>query len=199
MSITVRRPRRRSPVTSARVLDRRGRVWDDILAVAGRLMAERGIGVVSVEQILLGAGVSRGTFYSYCKNKTDLLVAIIAPVFDEGTAVLGPLAGAPPGEVVPGIITLYLDLWRRHRHALMLIPGIDSTAFARLRPRHIAFTGALQSALEGPAAAGRLRNGSADYSRRVIARTAVPLLRVYDEHPDGPRMYRDSLTALLSA
>lgn len=198
MGTTVRKPRRRSAITSTRVLDRRGRVWDDIVGVAGRLMAERGIGEVSVEQILLGAGVSRGSFYGYCRNKTDLVVAIITPVFDEGTAGLAPLAEAPPADVVPGIITLYLDLWQRHRHALMLIPGIDAAAFARLRLRHLAFTGAMQVALERAAAAGQLRNGSAHYSFRVIARTAVPLLRAYDDHPDAARLYRASLTALLT-
>lgn len=199
MTRTVRKPRRRSPITSSRVLDRRGRVWDDIVGVAGRLMAGQGIGAVSVEQILLGAGVSRGTFYSYCRNKTDLVVAIIAPVFDEGVAALAPLAEAPPPEVVPGIVALYLDLWQRHRHALMLIPGIDAAAFSRLRSAHLGFTGAMRAALQRAAAAGQLRNGSADYSFRVIARTAVPLLRVYDDHPDAARLYRDSLVALLTA
>jgi AcrR family transcriptional regulator len=198
MTATVRKPRRRGAVTSTRVLERRGRVWDQIVGVSGRLMAERGIGAVSVEQILLGAGVSRGSFYSYCRNKTDLVVAIIAPVFEEGVAALTPLAEASPAEVVPGIVTLYLDLWKRHRHALMLIPGIDAAAFARLRLRHLEFTSAMRAALEKSAAAGQLRNGSADYSFRVIARTAVPLLRVYGEHPDGARLYRDSLTALLA-
>ncbi len=198
MTATVRKPRRRGAVTSTRVLERRGRVWDQIVGVAGRLMAERGIGAVSVEQVLLGAGVSRGSFYSYCRNKTDLVVAIIAPVFDEGIAALTPLAAAPAADVVPGIVTLYLDLWQRHCHALMLIPGIDAAAFARLRPRHLAFTRAMQAALGKSAAAGQLRNGSADYSFRVIARTAVPLLRVYGDHPDAARLYRDSLTALLA-
>jgi AcrR family transcriptional regulator len=197
MSTTVRKPRRRSAISSARVLDRRGRVWEGIIAVAGKLMAEGGIGAVSVEQILLGAGVSRGTFYSYCRSKNDLLVALIAPVFDEGTAALAPLAGAPPAEVVPRIIALYLDLWQHHRHALMLIPAIDPATFARLRPRHLAFTGAMKAALERAAAADGLRNGSAEYSFRVIARTAVPLLRVYDDHPDAAVLYRESLAALL--
>jgi len=197
MTLTVRKPRRRGAVTSTRVLDRRGRVWDQIMGVAGQLMADQGAGAVSVEQILLGAGVSRGTFYSYFRNKTDLVVAIIAPVFDEGIDALTPLAEAPPADVVPGIITLYLELWQRHRHALVMIPGIDAAAFARLRSRHLGFTGAMRAALEKSAAAGQLRNGSADYSFRVIARTAVPLLRVYGDHPDAGRLYRDSLTALL--
>jgi AcrR family transcriptional regulator len=155
-------------------------------------------GAVSVAQILLRAGgVSRGSFYSYCRSKTDLLVASIAPLFDEGTAALTLLAAPPPADIVPAVITLYLSLWRRHRHALMLTPAIDPATFACLRPRHLAFTGAMKAALERAAAADGLRNGSAEYSFRVIARTAVPLLRGYDDHPDAAVLYRESLAALL--
>jgi AcrR family transcriptional regulator len=173
MKSTVRKPRRRSAVTRPAVLDRRSRAWEAILAAAGRLMAERGPGAVSVEEILLGAGISRGTFYSYCRDKTE------------------------PGAVVPGIIAMYLDLWARRRHALMLIPHVDQASFARLRQAHHGYASAMQQALQLAAEGGRLRNGSATWSFRVIARTAVPLLRVYDDHPDGQRLYAESLAALL--
>lgn len=197
MTVTVRKPRRRARITSPRVLDRRGQVWESLLAVAGRLMAEQGVAAVSVEQILLGAGVSRATFYGFCRSKTDLVVAIVEPVFAEGTAVLAGLAQRAPADVVPGIIALYEDLWHRRRHALLMIPGVDAAAFARLRTAHHGYTDAMQAAL-GRAAAGRhLRNGSAAYSFRVLSRTAVPLLRVYDDHPDGARLYRESMAALL--
>jgi AcrR family transcriptional regulator len=199
MSVTVRKPRRRTRITSARVLDRRGQVWEQLLAVAGGLMAEHGIAAVSVEQILLGAGISRGTFYGYCRNKSDLVVAIVMPVFAEGTAVLERLAGQAPGKVVDGIIALYQELWRGHRNALLMIPAIDAATFSRLRVAHGSFTGAMQSALERAAAGGRLRSGSAALSFRVISRTAVPLLRVYDGHPDGERLYQESMAALLTA
>jgi AcrR family transcriptional regulator len=197
MTTTVRKPRRRARITSTRVLGRRGQVWEDLLAVAGRLMAEKGVAAVSVEQILLGAGISRGTFYGYCRNKTDLVVAIVEPVFAEGTPMLEDLADRPPGEVVPGIVALYADLWRRRREALLLIPGVDAAAFARLRAAHHAYTAAMNAALERAESGGTLRNGSAAYSFRVLTRTAVPLLRVYDDHPDGGRLYRESMLALL--
>lgn len=197
MKTTIRKPRRRSAVTRPAVLDRRSRAWEAILAVAGSLMAERGPAAVSVEEILLGAGISRGTFYSYCRDKTDLVVAIIEPVLDEGTARLAELARGEPAAVVPGIIAMYLDLWGRRRHALMLIPHVDKASFARLSDAHQGFAGAMQQALQLAADGGRLRNGSAAWSFRVIARTAVPLLRVYADHPDGQRLYAESLAALL--
>ncbi len=42
-----------------------------------------------------------------------------------------------------------------------------------------------------------LRNGSAQYSLKVIARTAIPLLRVYDGHPAAEPMFRDAIRGLL--
>lgn len=197
MTATIHKPRRRSRVTSSRVAVRRGRVWDRLLEAAGRLMAEHGVAAVSVERILLAAGISRGTFYGFCRNKTDLVVAIVAPVFAEGTAALQSLAVRPPGEVVPGIIDLYEDLWRRRRHALLMIPGVDPVAFGRLRAAHGEYTAAMQSALQRAAAGAQLRNGSAAYSFRVLSRTAVPLLRIYADHPEGARLYRESMMALL--
>lgn len=196
---TVRKPRRRERISSPRVLDRRGQAWEQLLRVAGELMAERSVGAVSVEQIILAAGMSRGTFYGFCRGKTDLVVAIIEPVFTEGTAALAALEAQPPEAIVPGIVDLYADLWLRRRHALMLIPGVDQAAFARLRTAHLEYTAAMKRALGRAASGARLRNGDADYSFRVLTRTAVPLLRVYQGHPQGVRLYRESMLALLLA
>jgi hypothetical protein len=79
----------------------------------------------------------------------------------------------------------------------MLIPHVDKASFARLRAAHDGYASAMQQALQLAADGGRLRNGSAAWSFRVLARTAVPLLRVYDDHPEGQRLYAESLAALL--
>jgi hypothetical protein len=98
---------------------------------------------------------------------------------------------------VPAIVALYLDLWSRRRNALLMIPGVDAEAFALMRDAHSAYTDAMQRTLEKAAAGGHLRNSSASYSFRVLTRTAVPLLRVYQDHPDSARLYRESMLALL--
>lgn len=196
---TVRKPRRRERISSRKVLQKRSQAWENLLAVAARLMAEQGVARVSVEQILLAAGLSRGTFYGFCAGKTDLLVAIIEPVFTEGTAALEVLLDEKPAAVIPGIVDLYADLWRRRRYALMLIPSVDEAAFARMRQAHLSYTTAMKRALEHAERDARLRNASAVYTLRVLTRTAVPLLRVYQDHPDGERLYRESMLALLLA
>jgi len=199
MRQTVRRPRRRERITSRKVIERRGQAWERLLETAAGLMAARGVPGVSVEQILLASGVSRGTFYGFCSGKTDLLVAILEPVFAAGTSALGALGARPAAEVVPGIIELYAQLWQRHRDALLLIPGVDAAAFSRLRSAHDAYTLAMKRELLRAQNAGYLRTGDAECTFRVITRTAVPLLRVYQEHPQGERLYRESMQALLSA
>lgn len=196
---TVRKPRRRERINSAKVLERRGQIWEKLVATAGQLMAEEGPARVSVQQILLAAGISRGSFYGYCASKTDLLVAIIEPVFTDGCTILTGLLNERPEAVIPGIVAMYADLWHRRHHALTLIPGVDATTFARMRNAHQAYTTAMKQALDRAAMGNKLRNGSAAYTFRVLTRTAVPLLRVYQDHPDGERLYRDSMLALLMA
>jgi hypothetical protein len=51
--------------------------------------------------------------------------------------------------------------------------------------------------LLGAERAELLRNGSAQYSLRVIARTAVQLLRVYDGHAAAAALFRDAVRGLL--
>lgn len=196
---TVRKPRRRDRIVSPKVADRRGQVWEELLSVAGGLMAENGIAAVSVEQILLAAGISRGTFYSFCGGKGDLVAAIIKPALDEGAAALEKIAGQPAPGIIAAVVGVYEELWRRHRNALLMIPGVDAEAFARVRDAHKTFTDAMARALERAEAGGQLRNASARDTFRVITRTAVPLLRIYQDHPDGPRLYRESMTALLAS
>lgn len=44
-----------------------------ILAAAARLFREKGVRAVSVDEIVRGAGIAKGTFYLYFKTKDDLL------------------------------------------------------------------------------------------------------------------------------
>jgi AcrR family transcriptional regulator len=194
---TILKPRRRARISRAKVAERREQVLEGLLTAAGALLAERGLAQVSVEQILLAAGISRGTFYGYFGSKAELAAAILKPVFEEGTEALEALVDRPPATIVPGIVDLYLDLWERRREALLMIPGVDADTFGRIREAHLAFTESLYLALEKAAGAGQLRNGSASYSLKVLTRTAVPLLRVYQDHPDQAQLYRESLLALL--
>lgn len=194
---TAIRPRRRPGITSKRVASRRAQVLDRIVAAAGRLMGARGTAAVSVEQILRAARVSRGTFYSYFANRSQLIAAIVGPALRDGIALLGELERQPVEQALAGVIDVYLELWDRHRAALVITPDVDAESFARIRRLHDAFIDALRSTLARGAGTPWLRTADADLALQVLTRTAIPLLRVYSKHPQGHRLYRESMRALL--
>jgi hypothetical protein len=80
---------------------------------------------------------------------------------------------------------------------LLLIPTVDPKTFRHFEAQHRALNDALLEVLRAAERAEVLRNGSAQYSLKVIARTAIPLLRVYDGHPASESMFRDAVRGLL--
>jgi AcrR family transcriptional regulator len=80
-----RRPRRSGPVErpgafgGKRDLNRRKRVQD--LVDAGlALFLERGIEAVTIDEVAREAGMAKGNFYRYFRDKADLVEAVIQPV-----------------------------------------------------------------------------------------------------------------------
>jgi AcrR family transcriptional regulator len=59
-----------------RVAQRRAKVRERILAVAERLMADRGVEHVTVDEITEAVDIARRTFYHHFESKHDLLVPI---------------------------------------------------------------------------------------------------------------------------
>lgn len=182
---------------SQRVQRRRERTRAVLLAVGARQFARRGIGSVRVEDLIAEADVSRATFYGLFANKYSLLEDILNPVFHIATTRVRELRARPAAEAVDGLVDVYWSLWTTHRDALNLIPLVDSETFAHFEKQHGALQAALLDLLQGVEQADLLRNGSAQYSLKVIARTAVPLLRVYDGHAAAAALFRDAVRGLL--
>jgi len=176
---------------------RRERMTAALLAVGARQFARRGVGPVSVAELIAEADVSRATFYGLFSSKYSLLADILNPIFETATRSIRGLADRPAAEAVDGLIDVYLSLWATHRDGLLLIPLVDQETFRYFEAQHQALNDALLALLMGVERADLLRNGSAQYSRKVIARTAVPLLRVYDGHAAAPALFRDALRGLL--
>jgi AcrR family transcriptional regulator len=176
---------------------RRQQIRDRLLAAGGRLIASRGLGQVSVADILTEAGVSRRTFYCYFSNKHELAAAVIEGALRAGTAMIEGLARQRPAAILPGVVACYRTLWATHRDALLAISSLDPEIRPYIEEAHQVFGAALKSQLARAERAGLLRNGNAVFTFRVISRTAVPLLRIYAEHPEGERLYEESMLALL--
>lgn len=182
---------------SPRVARRRERMKESLLAAGARQFASRGIGTVSVEELIAEADVSRATFYGFFSSKYSLLEHILNPVFERATEAIRALADKPPEEAIDGLVDVYLELWNAHRDGLLLIPAIDHKVFRHFEAQHRALNDALLDLLSAAERADLLRNGSAQYSLKVIARTAIPLLRVYDGHPGSAALFRDAVRGLL--
>lgn len=176
---------------------RRERTRAALLAVGARRFAERGIGPVSVEELIAEADVSRATFYGLFSSKYSLLEGILDPLFELATRRIRELKARPPQEAVDGLVDVYWSLWTTHRDGLLLIPLVDHETFKHFERQHRVLQDALLDLLLAVERADLLRNGSAQYSLKVIARTAVQLLRVYDGHAAAAAMFRDAVRGLL--
>lgn len=198
MAVKSRPPaQRKGALASARVERRRARMKESLLAAGARQFLTRGIRTVSVEDLLAEADVSRATFYGLFSSKYSLLENIINPVFESATAAVRALVGQPAAAGIDGLIDVYWSLWLTHRDGLLLIPAIDQDTFRHFEAQHRALNEAILEVLASAERADLLRNGSAHYSLKVIARTAIPLLRVYDGHPAAGALFRDALRGLL--
>lgn len=55
----------------------------EIVASAARLFREKGVRAVSIDEIVQGAGIAKGTFYLYFKTKDDLLEKLAEAVVQQ--------------------------------------------------------------------------------------------------------------------
>jgi len=89
-----------------------------ILTTAERLLAERSLSAISVDDLARGAGISRPTFYFYFASKDAVLLSLLDRVVAEADAATrDAFAGRPAGprEGWRRAITAYYETFRAHR------------------------------------------------------------------------------------
>lgn len=197
MDDPVTQPRTGNTIRSAKVANRRSQMRDRLLETGAQQFTERGLSNVSVEELIEAVGISRATFYGFFANKTELAVAILIPVFDSGIAHLSAKMPRDPRAKAERLVNMYLELWNKHRHALLLTSMVDSTVFPHIRKQHDEFGVAISGVLQAIANAGLLRNGDVTLSYLLLAKTGIPLLKLYHSHSDFENVFRDSMLALL--
>lgn len=84
-----------------------------IVAVAARLLRERGAAGMSVGDVMAEAGLTHGGFYAHFRTKDDLVAAALAQATEHREAWLAPRDSEPEAEWVSGIARRYLN--RGHR------------------------------------------------------------------------------------
>ena len=197
MTDPVTQPRSGNIIRSPKVASRRSEVCDRLLDTAAEMFVNKGLNNVSVEDLLAAAGISRATFYGFFANKTELAANILAPVFNSAIELLADTDAAKPRMIAEQLVEMYLELWHKHRHALLLTGMVDSTLFPYIKDPHEEFGTAILALLKVIEDAGLLRNDSASLSYLVLAKTGIPLLRLYQNQPNFEQIYRESMLALL--
>jgi AcrR family transcriptional regulator len=184
-------------VVSPKIQHRQGRTRRRILDESARLFIARGFENVSVEEIIAAAGIARSSFYRFFSNREDVLTQIIRPVFERAADELAAIRSHDPRAMMDGIFTVYVRQWRDSPDALRVSTRVGGVHFSLFKDVHDEFRRRLLAILQQVEATGVLLNGSADYTGRLIARTAVPTLEVYAKDPDFERLFYTSMRGLL--
>ncbi|MEF2977378.1 TetR/AcrR family transcriptional regulator [Subtercola sp. YIM 133946] len=91
---------------------------DALLATAERLLAERTLDDISIEDLATGAGISRPSFYFYFGSKDEVLLALLDRVIGE---VQARVAGLPrsfdtePAETWRRSLGVFVEVFAEHR------------------------------------------------------------------------------------
>lgn len=103
----------------------------DILATAERLLGQRGVADISVDDLARGAGISRPTFYFYFSSKEAVVLALLDRVAEEARLARGralEAAGDVPEIWRFGVGTI-LNTFISHRPVMLavaqLAPGSE--------------------------------------------------------------------------
>lgn len=141
------------------------------------LFSRRGVAQVSVEDILVEADVSRGTFYKYFSNKEDVLKAIVLPVFEFLISRFAQLDKADADVVLEEVLRSYFQQWQRGAEALVLAFNIGQTNFSLVHKEHDEYVQLLIALIERIQQRGLLRLEETAVASLLIARTVVPMLQ----------------------
>lgn len=182
---------------NARVRSRQDDTRARLLARSAALFVAHGYENVSVEQILAATGIARSSFYRFFANREDVLSNIIRPVFVDGLAHLESIPAGDTRSVLHGIFAAYLALWDASPDALRLSTRTGGIYFELFRDLHLPFRERITTLLRQVEPEGALLNGSAGYTARLIARTAVPVMEVYHADPRFPELFHATMSGFL--
>lgn len=108
-----------------------------ILATAERLLEERSLGDISVDDLARGAGISRPTFYFYFPSKEAVILSLLDRVAEEARSIRGR-ALERAGDDVPeiwrqGLVSI-LETFRAHQPLMLAVARMsgDSEAVRKL-------------------------------------------------------------------
>ncbi len=182
---------------SPKIRSRQSRTRRRILDESARLFIEKGFENVSVEEIIAAAEIARSSFYRFFSNREQVLANIIRPVFRQGIVALDAIESRSPSRVMTAIFDLYLDLWKSSPDALRVSTRVGGVYFYLFEDVHLEFRIKLANKLDSIESSGIFLNDSADYTGRILARTAIPVMEVYAREADFEELFHRSMRGFL--
>jgi AcrR family transcriptional regulator len=182
---------------SPKVRKRQGRTRRRILDESAHLFNAKGFENVSVEEIIDAAEIARSSFYRFFSNREQVLANIIRPVFESGVVELETINSDEPAMVMSGIFDTYLKLWNSSPDALRVSTRIGGVYFYLFEDVHSVFRERLAALLDRIEPSGIFINGSAEYTGRLLARTAVHVMEVYSHEPDFAGLFHKTMKGFL--
>ena len=185
---------------SPKIARRQDRTRRRIVEISAAKFAARGYENVSVEEIIETADIARSSFYRFFSSREDVLANVIRPVFEQGIAAMKAIdPDAAPEHIMQAIFEVYLTLWRADADALRVSTRTGGAHFRLFKDLHGAYRQCVDRLLKRVEAAGALLNGSADYTSRLLARSAVAVLEVYANDPDRDALFHKTMRGFLLA
>jgi len=175
-----------------RVAENRRRVCQ----VAARLFNASSYEAVSIEAIAAEAGIARSTFYRFFQDKEDLVRQIAVPILEDAGRFLSRLDPDKPELIVNGIADCYLEIWGTRRDELILSVNIEPL-FALVQDAHDVFAKTVLSLMERVNSARLLRHDDPQLAAVMVARTAVRILHVCEQHEQFENVFRSTLRGML--
>ena len=128
---------------------------------------------------MVAAEIARSSFYRFFPNREEVLASTSGPSSSRASTPWRPSPGVRPRQIMDGIFDMYLTLWAASPDALRLATRMGGSYFRLFQDVHTRYRQALTDLLGRVESTGILLNDNGDYSARLIARTAVPVLEVY--------------------
>ena len=96
-----------------------------IIASAARLFREKGVRSVSIDEIVQGAGIAKGTFYLYFKTKDDLLEKLADAVVRQMVAAAATAAAETEGRALDRFAAAVIAMQRVDRGEKYLVDALN--------------------------------------------------------------------------
>jgi len=182
---------------SPKIASRQNRTRERIVSESAKLFLARGFENVSVDHIVAASEIARSSFYRFFPNRDEVLASIIRPVFESGVSMMQEIARRPARQTMDGLFDMYLKLWKSGSEAMRLATRMGGAYFRLFEDVHATYRQALTDLVRRVQPTGMLLNDSGDYSARLIARSAVPVLEIYRDDPRFEILFRQTMTGLL--